>query len=175
VSAEALRRRCSSSGTRGLFSFPLSLGERGTRSASEGRYPFSESVAGVADPGPQIPPVRLGPTAATTSARYCVCWVASPIIILFIVSCANFAPPPEISPALVANARPDHADANMLATGRKLFVSRCLECHTLPPVTKYSKDEWPYLVSRMSDRANVSASEKAAIIAYLRAASPTGH
>jgi len=101
--------------------------------------------------------------------------VVSAIIILFIVSCANFAPPPAITPALIANARPDHASANDLATGRKLFVSRCLECHTLPSVTKHSPDEWPTLVSRMSGRANLSASDQCAIIAYLRAASTTHH
>jgi cytochrome c5 len=96
------------------------------------------------------------------------------VVILFIVSCASFAPPPEISPTLIANARPDHADANVLATGRKLFVSRCLECHTLPSVTKHSRDEWPHFVSRMSGRANLSGSEQNAIVAYLRAASLTG-
>ena len=101
--------------------------------------------------------------------------VVSAIIILFIVSCANFAPPPAITPALIANARPDHASANDLATGRNLFVSRCLECHTLPSVTKHSSDEWPTLVSRMSGRANLSPSDQSAIIAYLRAASTTHH
>jgi mono/diheme cytochrome c family protein len=95
------------------------------------------------------------------------------IIILFIVSCANLAPPPEVSPALISNARPDHVDAEQLQNGHRLFVSRCLECHTLPPVTKYSRDEWPYLVSRMSNRANLSGSDQSAIIAYLRAASLT--
>jgi mono/diheme cytochrome c family protein len=95
----------------------------------------------------------------------------SAIVILFIVSCANFAPPPAITPALIANARPDHASAKDLATGRNLFVSRCLECHTLPSVTKHSSDEWPHLVNRMSGRANLSVGEQAAIVAYLRAAS----
>jgi len=96
------------------------------------------------------------------------------VIVLFIVSCSNLAPPPEVSPALVANARADHADANALATGRKLFVSRCLECHTLPSATEHSRDEWPHLVNRMSGRANLSAPEQTAIVAYLRAASLTG-
>jgi hypothetical protein len=58
-----------------------------------------------------------------------------------------------------------------LQNGRNLFVSRCLECHTLPPVAKYSRNEWPDLVGRMSDRSNLSAGEQAAIVAYLRAAS----
>jgi len=102
------------------------------------------------------------------------CSIALASVILFIVSCTSLAPPPEVSPALVANARGDHADANVLATGRKLFVSRCLECHTLPSATQHSRDEWPHLVNRMSGRANLSTSEQAALGAYLRAASLTG-
>jgi hypothetical protein len=105
--------------------------------------------------------------------RYAGQVVVSALIILFIVSCANLAPPPEVSPALIANARPDHASAQELETGRNLFVSRCLECHTLPPARKYSPGEWPHLVDRMSGRANLSAGEQAAIVAYLRAASLT--
>lgn len=103
------------------------------------------------------------------------CFIAlASVIVLFIVSCASLAPPPEVSPALVANVRGDHADATVLATGRKLFVSRCLECHTLPSATQHSRNEWPHLVNRMSGRANLSASDEAAVVAYLRAASLTG-
>ena len=144
------------------------------RRCSRGRRPrllFTKPVAGVGDPGPR-------PSDAATTLAPPSCWlgsVVSALIILFIVSCANFAPPPAITPALIANARPDHASANDLATGRNLFVSRCLECHTLPSVTKHSPDEWPTLVSRMSGRANLSASDQCAIIAYLRAASTTHH
>ena len=139
---------------------------------SRGRRPrpsFSKSVAGFGDSGPRPS------TAATTFARH-LHWARrfiSIIVVLFIVSCANLAPPPEVSPALISNARFDHVDAEQLQTGHRLFVSRCLECHTLPPVTKYSRDEWPYLVSRMSNRANLSGSDQSAIIAYLRAASLT--
>jgi cytochrome c1 len=133
---------------------------------------FAKPVAGVADPGPR------SSTAATTFAR-CRHWagqlVVSAIIIIFIVSCANFAPPPEVSPALISNARSDHVDAEELQNGRKLFVSHCLECHTLPPVTRYTREQWPHLVTRMSGRANLSAGEQAAIVAYLRAASLTPH
>ena len=111
-------------------------------------------------------------------SRHRSCWIGqviSSIITLFIVSCANLAPPPAVSPALIANGSADRASAKDLATGRNLFVSRCLECHTLPPVAKYSRNEWPHLVSRMSGRANLSVGEQTAIIAYLRAASLTPH
>jgi hypothetical protein len=116
--------------------------------------------------------------ALATIFAHCSRWagqVASALIALFIVSCASFAPPPEVSPALISNARLDHVDAEQLQNGRRLFVSHCLECHTLPPVTKYNREQWPHLVSRMSGRANLSATEKATIVAYLRAASLTRH
>ncbi len=119
-------------------------------------------------------PLSTKPVAGATTFAHRSHWarrVISASVTLFIVSCANFAGPPEVSPALIANARPDHVNAKELATGRHLFVSRCLECHTLPSVTKHSPGEWPHLVSRMSNRANLSADERNAIVAYLRAAS----
>src|SRR5437867_304962 len=94
------------------------------------------------------------------------------ILMLALPGCAldKFTPPP-VSPALISNARSDRADAQTLSHGRALFVSRCLECHTLPSVTKHSPNDWPHFVSRMSGRANLTASEQEAITAYLRAAS----
>jgi len=156
--------------TRGLLFSSLSLGERRTRTASEGKELLaSEFGAGIGARDAKL-------AAATTILAHCSgcgAQIISVVIVLFIVSCANLAPPPEVSPTLISNARPDHVDAEQLQNGHRLFVSRCLECHTLPPVTKYSRDEWPYLVSRMSNRANLSGSDQSAIIAYLRAASLT--
>jgi mono/diheme cytochrome c family protein len=98
------------------------------------------------------------------------------VLMLVLPGCAfdKFTPPP-VSAALIANARPDHAEVEQLQNGRRLFLSHCLECHTLPPVAKYSRNEWPHLVSRMSARANLSVGEQADVIAYLRAASLTRH
>ena len=157
---------------RGLLFSSLSLGERRTRSASEGKELLaSEFGAGI---GARDAKLAAAPAILEHCTR-CAAQIVAVVIPLFIVSCANFAPPPAVSPALIANARPDHVDAGQLQNGHRLFVSRCLECHTLPPVTKYSRDEWPYLVSRMSNRANLSGSDQSAIIAYLRAASLTRH
>ena len=128
---------------------------------------FTKPVAGVADPGPR------SSTAATIFAHR-IRWarrVTLAIIALFIVSCANFAPPPEVSSTLISNARPDHVDVGQLQNGRRLFVSHCLECHTLPRVTKYNREQWPHLVSRMAARANLNIADQSAVVAYLRAAS----
>ena len=142
-----------------------------TWSCSRDRWPrsfASQPVAGVADPGP-----RSSIAAATFVSGPSCPLLALAIILLFVVSCADYAPPPAISPALIASAHLDQADASQLSRGRALFVSRCLECHTLPSVTKHSPGEWPHLIGRMAARANLSASEQEAITVYLRAASST--
>jgi mono/diheme cytochrome c family protein len=84
-----------------------------------------------------------------------------------------FAPPPPISPALIVYGRAAKVDARQLDEGRNLFVGRCVECHTLPPVAKYSPGKWPRLVSKMAERARLTAADKAAVIAYLQAAAGT--
>jgi len=98
------------------------------------------------------------------------------VLSLFLVACAtgDFAPPPRVSPALIASARLDRISTQELSIGREVFVSRCLECHTLPSVAKYSRNEWPRLVARMAGRANLTVSDQEAVTSYLRAASGTG-
>lgn len=57
-----------------------------------------------------------------------------------------------------------------LERGRILFASRCIECHTLPPVSRHNDVEWPHLVNAMAGRASLKPAEKEAIIAYILAA-----
>jgi mono/diheme cytochrome c family protein len=81
----------------------------------------------------------------------------------------NFAPPPVTSQ--MANARvPQHIDLAMLREGRRLFVSRCIECHTLPSVASHTAAEWPRLIDEMAGRANLKPAERNAVLAYILAA-----
>jgi len=73
---------------------------------------------------------------------------------------ANYAPP----------VRATSSDAPKLDRGRTLFAHRCIECHTLPAVWKYSRDDWPNIVNDMSHRASLKLPERDAIVAYILAA-----
>jgi hypothetical protein len=81
---------------------------------------------------------------------------------LVFVGCetANYAPP----------VRSTSSDVPKLERGRTLFVHRCIECHTLPPVWKYSREDWPKIVNDMSHRASLKPAEREAVIAYILAA-----
>ncbi len=62
-----------------------------------------------------------------------------------------------------------HIDERTLQEGRTLFVSRCIECHTLPVVSRYDPVAWPWLVNDMSTRAGLRPAEREALIAYILA------
>ena len=62
-----------------------------------------------------------------------------------------------------------HADEQTLRDGRRLFVSRCIQCHTLPVIWYYSKTDWPGIVRRMADRSSLKPAEEKAIVAYIHA------
>jgi hypothetical protein len=62
----------------------------------------------------------------------------------------------------------------VLTEGRALFVSRCIDCHSLPLVVKYSSEQWPGLVSKMAGRAHLQPAQREAIVAYILAARENG-
>jgi mono/diheme cytochrome c family protein len=61
-------------------------------------------------------------------------------------------------------------DVATLNQGRTLFVHRCIECHTLPAIWKYSGEDWPRIVNDMSHRASLKPTERDAVVAYILAA-----
>lgn len=89
--------------------------------------------------------------------------VILPLIALQLVGCetANYAP--IVTP-------PRRMEATKLERGRTLFVRRCIECHTLPAIWKYSREDWPKIVDDMSHRASLNPADREAVIAYILAA-----
>jgi mono/diheme cytochrome c family protein len=97
---------------------------------------------------------------------------------LILVSCetANYAPPVTPQMAAASSRRQDVDPSTPLRTsltklerGRTLFVHRCIECHTLPAIWRYSAQDWPEIVNSMSHRASLKPAERDAVIAYVLA------
>lgn len=83
----------------------------------------------------------------------------------------SYAP---MTPAVVRAGARAHVDETVLREGRTLFVSRCIECHTLPIVHRYDAAAWPWLVDDMSARAGLKRSERDAVVAYILAVRAQG-
>jgi hypothetical protein len=96
------------------------------------------------------------------------------LISLILASCetTNYVPP--VTPQMASSSsRRQNVDLKKLRDGRTLFVHRCIECHTLPPIWKYSREDWPKIVNDMSHRASLKPAEREAVIAYILAVRAT--
>ena len=76
---------------------------------------------------------------------------------------------PAVTSQMAAAKRGEHVKLATLHEGRALFVGRCIECHTLPAIWRYSADDWPEIVDRMAHRSSLKPAERDAIVAYIRA------
>ncbi len=91
------------------------------------------------------------------------------IAALLLTGCetSNYAPPVTSAMTRSTLRTTQHPD---LEGGRTLFVHRCIECHTLPPIWKYSNEDWREIVNTMSHRASLKPADREAVIAYILAA-----
>jgi hypothetical protein len=97
------------------------------------------------------------------------------VLACLLVSCesTNYVPP--VTSQMATAKKGQHVDLTMLRQGRTLFVHRCIECHTLPVLWRYSTEDWPRIVDSMSHRASLKPAEREAIVAYILAVRSTEH
>ena len=91
------------------------------------------------------------------------------IVIACLVACesVNYVPP--VTPQIAAGTKGRPADVALLQKGRALLAHRCIECHTLPPLWRYSTEDWPTIVDSMSHRASLKPADRDAVVAYILA------
>ncbi len=73
---------------------------------------------------------------------------------------------PQITPAFLT-AMKIKGTGDTLSEGRKLYTTRCAECHDLEMLDSRSMDGWSKAVAGMARRANLKDAEQARILEYL--------
>ena len=76
---------------------------------------------------------------------------------------------PPITEAFLRAAGPE-VSAKAMEEGRKLYTSRCTECHDLELLDSRSVAAWRDAVGSMARRAKIDGAEQSRIVAYLAAA-----
>lgn len=64
---------------------------------------------------------------------------------------------------------PDTTEQSLTA-GRELFIARCNRCHDHPDVRAVSESEWPDIIERMGDKADLNAAQKRSVLHFVLAA-----
>ncbi len=91
----------------------------------------------------------------------------------FLGGCQTSPSPAPFTAAVIRAGAANHSNEDTLRAGRTLFVSRCIECHTLPVVSRHSASTWPDVVEWMAKRADLKPAEREAIVAYVVAVRKT--
>ena len=100
--------------------------------------------------------------------------------VCLLVSCESTNYAPAVTPRMAnvraaqyvrhgANPSDRWIEVEILREGRSLFVSRCIECHTLPIIWYYRPSDWPGIIDEMAERSSLKAAERDAIVAYILA------
>jgi mono/diheme cytochrome c family protein len=92
-------------------------------------------------------------------------------IVVLLVSCRSTISniPPPVTEDLAELRRGNMASVQVLNHGRRIFASRCIECHVLPPISTYPAERWPRIVNWMAPRASLNPAEREAMLAYILA------
>ena len=77
---------------------------------------------------------------------------------------------PAVSPIMVATAAGKETTVSALESGRRILSTRCIACHGLEPIQKFSPEQWHSIVAQMAERAKLSPEEREQVTSYLIAA-----
>ena len=77
---------------------------------------------------------------------------------------------PAVSPAMTASAQKNGSSAGSLESGRIVLTTRCIGCHGVQPLGKYSLEKWGEIVDKMAPRAKLTQAQERDLLAYISAA-----
>ncbi len=78
---------------------------------------------------------------------------------------------PEVGPDMVALGATHGAGGTAtLQRGRTVYVTRCIGCHSLEPVDRYSLEQWQIIVPEMAAEAKLTDGQTHDLTAYLLSA-----
>jgi cytochrome c5 len=77
---------------------------------------------------------------------------------------------PPVTPSFVANLGDANMETGHLEQGRHTYVTMCARCHNIEPITRYSVEQWPKIVDRMSKKAHLQNEQESDLLKYILAA-----
>lgn len=97
---------------------------------------------------------------------WAVMWMAMGVI--GCVSLDQMVPP--IDQGMIEYGQKQGVSDQSLLTGRLTYLNRCISCHGIEPIDRYSMDQWEVIVPEMSKEAKLNDAQTADLLNYIRTA-----
>jgi len=93
------------------------------------------------------------------------------VVFVFLVGCVSLdqlAPPVDDAMILAGAGHP--LDPQALVRGREIYLNRCIGCHSVEPVDRYSLGQWEMILPEMAAEAKLNRVQTADLQGYISAA-----
>ena len=79
------------------------------------------------------------------------------------------AQPAKASVEVKEEAKPEVPDstATAIAQGQTIYTTKCYQCHDLPRVSDFSREDWSDIMVKMSRKAHLSNTETDQVLAFV--------
>ena len=77
---------------------------------------------------------------------------------------------PPVGPAFLRTGTKNGVTLSILERGREVYLADCTRCHSVEPISRYSKTHWHTIIERMGPLSKLDESGTAALQAYVLAA-----
>jgi cytochrome c5 len=78
------------------------------------------------------------------------------------------AQPPKASVGVKEESKPPlDSTATAIVLGQTVYTTKCYQCHDLPRVTDFSREDWSDIMIKMSRKAHLSNTETDQVLAFV--------
>jgi len=95
-----------------------------------------------------------------------VVWTA-----LWVIGCVSLDQRvPPIDQRMIEYGQKHGVSDRSLLTGRQTYLNRCIGCHGVEPVDRYSLEQWEVIVPEMAPEAKLNDAQTVDLLNYIRTA-----
>ena len=74
---------------------------------------------------------------------------------------------PPVDEGLLSLGKHLAVDPQALIRGREVYLNRCISCHNIEPVARYTQDEWKRIVPDMARESNLDDLQEKDLLSYI--------
>lgn len=74
---------------------------------------------------------------------------------------------PSVDDRLVRLGERQMLDTQTLIRGREIYLNRCISCHNIEPVGRYTREQWEFIIPDMARESNLDDQQEHDLLSYI--------